>query len=89
MFDSYFDFEASSLSLSHDVRVQRIEERKEIREIEIDLIEKIMEKMKEKFVDKNNIMENENILIATMLNPRFKCDYFDEEQEEVIQRKFQ
>ena len=45
--------------------------------------------MKEKFVNKNNIMENENILISTMLDPRFKCDYFDEEQEEVIQRKFQ
>ena len=40
MFDSYFGFEAFSLSLSHVVRVQRIEERKETREIEIDLIEK-------------------------------------------------
>ena len=89
IFNSFFDFESSIIQNTNDISVERKEENKEINKIKIHLIEQILEKMNEKFIEKNNIMENENILVSTMLNPRFKCDYFEEEQEERMKNKFQ
>ena len=55
-------------------------------------IEKLKEAMRDKFEVNNNIMDNETLILSTILNPNYKFDYFHDDNEfdrvkEIVQSK--
>ena len=58
-------------------------------EIKRNFIENIIEGLDKKFIEENNILENEEILLSTCLNPCFKMDFFEENEKRIIREYFE
>ena len=88
-FRSFTEFESSIEISKNEINIEIEKEIINVDEIKKKLIEKIIEKIDEKFILKNNIFENINILLATFLNPCFKMEYFEDDEENLIRNYFE
>ena len=89
LFRSFEEFEFSTLENKNEYHVELNHEFIDVGNVKKDFVEKIIEGMEKKFVNDNNIFENMDILLSTVLNPYFKLDFFNQSEIQKVNNYFQ